>query len=26
VLPGNRVQDLPAVLASFFFVVGDIDK
>ncbi|MFN2538669.1 MAG: NADH-quinone oxidoreductase subunit D [Mycobacteriales bacterium] len=26
VLPGNRVQDLPAILASFFFVVGDIDK
>jgi NADH-quinone oxidoreductase subunit D len=26
VLPGTRVQDLPAVLASFFFVVGDIDK
>jgi NADH-quinone oxidoreductase subunit D len=26
VLPGCRVQDLPAVLASFFFVVGDIDK
>jgi NADH-quinone oxidoreductase subunit D len=26
VLPGSRVQDLPAVLASFFFVVGDIDK
>jgi NADH-quinone oxidoreductase subunit D len=26
VLPGNRVADLPAVLASFFFVVGDIDK
>jgi NADH-quinone oxidoreductase subunit D len=26
VLPGNRVSDLPAILASFFFVVGDIDK
>ena len=26
VLPGCRVQDLPLVLASFFFVVGDIDK
>jgi NADH-quinone oxidoreductase subunit D len=26
VLPGMRVQDLPAILASFFFVVGDIDK
>lgn len=26
VLPGCRVQDLAAVLASFFFVVGDIDK
>jgi NADH-quinone oxidoreductase subunit D len=26
VLPGTRVQDLPAVLASFFFVVGDVDK
>lgn len=26
VLPGCRIQDLPAVLASFFFVVGDIDK
>ena len=26
VLPGSRVQDLPAILASFFFVVGDIDK
>jgi NADH-quinone oxidoreductase subunit D len=26
VLPGTLVQDLPAVLASFFFVVGDIDK
>jgi NADH-quinone oxidoreductase subunit D len=26
VLPGCRVQDLPAVLASFFFVVGDIDR
>lgn len=26
VLPGNRVRDLPAILASFFFVVGDIDK
>jgi len=26
VLPGTSVQDLPAVLASFFFVVGDIDK
>jgi NADH-quinone oxidoreductase subunit D len=26
VLPGCRVQDLPAVLASFFFVVGDVDK
>ncbi len=26
VLPGSRVQDLPGVLASFFFVVGDIDR
>ncbi len=26
VLPGCRVQDLPGVLASFFFVVGDIDR
>ncbi|MGB8650101.1 MAG: hypothetical protein WCD35_05505 [Mycobacteriales bacterium] len=26
VLPGLRVQDLPAVLASFFFVVGDVDR
>ena len=26
VLPGARVSDLPAILASFFFVVGDIDK
>lgn len=26
VLPGSRVQDLPAVLASLFFVVGDVDK
>lgn len=26
VLPGCRVQDLPAALASFFFVVGDVDK
>jgi NADH-quinone oxidoreductase subunit D len=26
VLPGNRVSDLPAILASVFFVVGDIDK
>jgi NADH-quinone oxidoreductase subunit D len=26
VLPGTRVHDLPSVLASFFFVVGDIDK
>ena len=26
VLPGLQVRDLPAVLASFFFVVGDIDK
>jgi NADH-quinone oxidoreductase subunit D len=26
VLPGCRVQNLPAVLASFFFVVGDVDK
>ncbi|HUR13645.1 MAG TPA: hypothetical protein VM097_04040 [Mycobacteriales bacterium] len=26
VLPGTRVHDLPGVLASFFFVVGDIDK
>jgi NADH-quinone oxidoreductase subunit D len=25
-LPGTRVQDLPAVLASLFFVVGDVDK
>jgi len=26
VLAGMRVQDLPAVLASFFFVVGDVDR
>jgi NADH-quinone oxidoreductase subunit D len=26
VLPGCRLADLPAVLASFFFVVGDIDR
>ena len=26
VLPGCRVEDLPVVLASFFFVVGDIDR
>ena len=26
VLPGCRVQDLAAVLASFFFVVGDVDR
>ena len=26
VLPGCRLSDLPAVLASFFFVVGDIDR
>ena len=26
VLPGTAVQDLPDVLASFFFVVGDIDR
>ncbi len=26
VLPGTRVADLTAVLASLFFVVGDIDK
>jgi NADH-quinone oxidoreductase subunit D len=26
VLPGCRVQDLPALLASLFFVVGDVDK
>jgi NADH-quinone oxidoreductase subunit D len=26
VLPGAQVPDLPAILASFFFVVGDIDK
>jgi NADH-quinone oxidoreductase subunit D len=26
VLPGARVSDLPAILASLFFVVGDIDK
>jgi NADH-quinone oxidoreductase subunit D len=26
VLPGARVQDLPGILASLFFVVGDIDK
>ena len=26
VLPGCRVQDVPAVLASFFFVVGDLDR
>ncbi len=26
VLPGCRVQQLPAVLASFFFVVGDVDR
>ena len=26
ILPGTRVQDLVTVLASMFFVVGDIDK
>ena len=26
VLPGIRVADIATVLASFFFVVGDIDK
>jgi NADH-quinone oxidoreductase subunit D len=26
VLPGARLQDLPEILASLFFVVGDIDK
>ncbi len=26
VLPGNRVADLAAALASFFFVIGDVDK
>ncbi len=26
VLPGSKVADLPAILASMFFVVGDIDK
>jgi NADH-quinone oxidoreductase subunit D len=26
VLPGVRLQDLPAVLGSLFFVVGDVDK
>ena len=26
ILPGARVQDLVTVLASMFFVVGDIDK
>ena len=26
VLPGTRVQEVATVLASFFFVVGDIDK
>ncbi len=26
VLPGHRVTDLPAVLGSLFFVVGDLDK
>jgi NADH-quinone oxidoreductase subunit D len=26
VLPGTRVADLVTVLASMFFVVGDIDK
>nr|BFE46870.1 hypothetical protein GCM10017745_02970 [Saccharothrix mutabilis subsp. capreolus] len=25
-LPGTRVDDLPAVLGSFAVVVGDIDK
>jgi NADH-quinone oxidoreductase subunit D len=25
-LPGTRLQDVPAVLASLFFVVGDVDK
>ena len=25
-LPGTRVEDLATVLASFFFVVGDIDR
>lgn len=26
VLPGTRLQDLTTALASFFFVIGDIDK
>ena len=26
VLPGTRLEDLVTVLASFFFVIGDIDK
>ncbi len=26
VLPGTRVEDVVTVLASFFFVIGDIDK
>ena len=26
VLPGTRVADLVTVLASMFFVVGDVDK
>ncbi len=25
-LPGTRLQDVPSVLASLFFVVGDVDK
>ena len=25
-LPGTRVADLEAALASFFFIVGDIDR
>jgi NADH-quinone oxidoreductase subunit D len=26
VLPGSRVADLPAILGSMFFVVGDMDR
>jgi NADH-quinone oxidoreductase subunit D len=25
-LPGSRVSDLPAILGSMFFIVGDIDR
>jgi NADH-quinone oxidoreductase subunit D len=26
ILPGNQVADLPAILGSLFFVIGDIDR